>query len=347
MSAIFPILFGILGLGVLMVVHEGGHYLAARAFKMRVTRFSIGFGPALFRHTPKGSPTTYQIAIIPLLAYVQIAGMNPLEDIDPKDEGSYANASLLGRITTIFAGPFANYLFASVLFFAAILVGGKEVPTMKVVVMPNSAAATAQMKDGDEVLEVAGTTVQEWDQMRSLISARPKQETDLGVRRDGQILHLKVTPAPAGESGEGRIGVAPQVQLVPATLGEATSIAIKQPAAVVATTVVQLGRMITGKDKPELSGPVGIVRETARAVKHGLAPFLFLLGLLSAYLGAFNLFPIPALDGGRLMFLAYEATTRRRPNPRIEAQVHAVGLFMMLALIAVVTIVSDIPGRGH
>jgi regulator of sigma E protease len=104
--------------------------------------------------------------------------------------------------------------------------------------------------------------------------------------------------------------------------------------------------MITGKEKPELSGPVGIVRETAKAVKAGFAQFLFLLGLLSAYLGAFNLLPIPALDGGRLMFLGYEAATRRRPNPRIEAQVHAVGLFMMLALIAVVTIVSDLqPGR--
>jgi regulator of sigma E protease len=112
------ILFGILGLGLLMVVHETGHYLAARAFKMRVTRFSIGFGPALARHTPKGSPTTYQIAIIPLLAYVQIAGMNPLEEVDPNDEGSYANASLVGRITTIVAGPLANYLSSRPCFFS-------------------------------------------------------------------------------------------------------------------------------------------------------------------------------------------------------------------------------------
>src|SRR5262249_53172305 len=99
------ILFRILGLGVLLVVRQPGPYLAPRAFKMRVPRFSIGFGPALFRHTPKDSPTTYQIAIIPLLAYVQIAGMNPLEEVDANDKGSYANASLPGRIVTIFAGP--------------------------------------------------------------------------------------------------------------------------------------------------------------------------------------------------------------------------------------------------
>lgn len=89
-------LIAILGLAVLMVVHEGGHYLAARRFGMRVTKFSIGFGPTLWKHRSKDSPTTFQIAIIPFLAYVQIAGMNPYEDSDPKDPESYANASLWG-----------------------------------------------------------------------------------------------------------------------------------------------------------------------------------------------------------------------------------------------------------
>src|SRR5258708_29202769 len=168
------ILFGILGLALLMVVHESGHYVAARVFKMRVTRFSIGFGPALFRHTPKGSPTTYQIAIIPLLAYVQIAGMNPLEDIDPKDEGSYANASLIGRITAIFAGPLANYLFASVLFFAALMIGGKHEPTTSVVVL-DGPAKTAQMKRGDTIVKIDGVGVTDWEQMRQLILARPNK----------------------------------------------------------------------------------------------------------------------------------------------------------------------------
>src|SRR5206468_3202025 len=165
------VLFGILGLGLLMVVHELGHYIAARAFKMRVTRFSIGFGPALFRHTPKDSPTTYQVAIIPFLAYVQIAGMNPLEEIDPHDEGSYANASLIGRITTIFAGPLANYLFASVLFFGSMMIGGHPVPTTNVNVRPGSPAEAGQMRTGDKVVEVAGKPVTEWDQMKSVVSA--------------------------------------------------------------------------------------------------------------------------------------------------------------------------------
>jgi regulator of sigma E protease len=334
-------IFGILGLGLLMIVHESGHYLAARAFHMRVTRFSIGFGPALFRHTPKGSPTTYQVAIIPLLAYVQIAGMNPLEDIDPKDEGSYANASLIGRVVTIFSGPLANYLFASVLFFASMLVSGQGAPTTSVEVLPAGAAAAAQMKSGDKVVEVAGKTITDWSQMRNLIASYPDKTIDVVVEREGQLLHFPVTPKV--DHGEGRIGV--QTIPKPLTVGDAARYAVKQPAELTAETVVGIGRMLTGRQKPDLAGPVGIIRETTNAAKAGLAQYLFLLGLISTSLAVFNLLPIPALDGGRLMFLAYEATTRRRPNPKVEAQVNAVGLLMMLALVVVVTFVVDLPNR--
>src|SRR5580658_4073541 len=146
-----------LGLAVLMVVHEGGHYLSARRFGMRVQKFSIGFGPTLYRHRPPGSPTTYQIAIIPFIAYVQIAGMNPYEEIDPKDPGSYANASLWARVVTIAAGPLANYFFASVLFFFGFMRGGNLVideTSMKITVLPDGPALAADMHDGDKVLSV-------------------------------------------------------------------------------------------------------------------------------------------------------------------------------------------------
>src|SRR6478736_2922159 len=147
----------ILGLAILMVVHEGGHYLAARRFGMRVTKFSIGFGPTLWKHRPKGSATTFQAAIIPFLAYVQIAGLNPYEEIDPKDPESYANASLGARIVTIAAGPIANYFFASVLMFFGFLLGGNPVvdeASMRVHVGANGPAAQAGIVDGDRVLSV-------------------------------------------------------------------------------------------------------------------------------------------------------------------------------------------------
>jgi regulator of sigma E protease len=342
------VVFAVLGLALLMFIHEGGHFIAARAFAMRVTRFSIGFGPSLVRHTPKGSPTTYQIALIPLLAYVQIAGMNPLEEVDPNDKGSYANAKLPGRITTIFAGPLANYVFASVFFFAALLIRGSEdVPTTRVVVVADGAAAAAQIKDGDRVVEVAGEAIgpSDWNRMRAIISSHPNQQIVIAVERNGEILRLPVTPK--GEKGEGRIGVVARPESVPITVGRATVLAVERPATIVMDVIVGLGRMITGKEKPDPMGPLGIVRETARAARHGVTPFLWLLGVLSAYLGAFNLFPIPALDGGRLLFLGYEAATRKRPNPMLEAQVHAVGLVMMLALLVFVTIRFDIFGRSH
>ena len=111
MTAIY-VLLGVLGLALLIVVHEAGHLVVARAFGMRVVRFSIGIGPVLWQHRPRGSETIYQVALIPFLAYVQIAGLNPYEEVDPDDRTSYANSELLARISTIFAGPLANYLFA-------------------------------------------------------------------------------------------------------------------------------------------------------------------------------------------------------------------------------------------
>lgn len=335
------ILVGILGLALLMVVHEGGHLIAARAFGMRVIRFSIGFGPALFRHQPKGSDTIYQVALIPFLAYVQIAGMNPLEEIDPDDKGSYANASLVGRISAIVAGPLANYLFASVLFFAAFMIGGE---TTRVEVMPDGAAAKAGLLDGDKVLKIDDTKIERWEQIPDMVLPKAKQPLTLLVERHGEQKTITVTPEPKAKAGGGQIGVRPMSMVPPMSFKEASVESVLHPAKVVEALVVGLGRIITGRDRPEVTGPVGIVKETSRAAERGSADYLYMLGLLSAYLGGFNLLPFPALDGGRLMFLCYEAVTRRRPNARIEAHVHAVGLLMLLALIAVIS-VFDIRGN--
>src|SRR5260221_12391842 len=151
-------LVAILGLAVLMIVHQAGHYLAARKFGMRVVRFSIGFGPTVWKHRPKGSSTVYQVALIPFLAYVQIAGMNPYEETDPKDPSSYANASLWARMVTIAAGPLTNYFFASVLIFFGLLIGGKEVPdemSMRLIVEAGG-AQVAGIEAGGRVRAVNG-----------------------------------------------------------------------------------------------------------------------------------------------------------------------------------------------
>jgi len=328
------VLVAILGLAVLMIVHEAGHLLAARAFGMRVVRFSIGFGPALWRYQARGSETVYQIALIPFLAYVQIAGMNPFEDVDPDDKSSYANASLVGRISAIFAGPLANYLFASVLFFAALIIGGKHLLTTTVVPM-DGVAKSAQMKRGDTILNIDGVAVTDWDQMRGLISARANKPIDVVVLRGQDHLTLKMTPQL--KDGGGKIGVTPIEKVVPVGMREALSDSVRMPFEVVEELVSGLARIITGKEKPDFKGPVGIVKETSKAAERSTAVFLGFLASLSAYLGGFNLLPFPALDGGRLAFLAYEAVTRRKPNARVEANIHAFGLMLLIALITVVT----------
>lgn len=363
-------LIGILGLALLMVVHEGGHFLAARAAGMRVTKFSIGFGPTFFKVLPKDGyfwfttaadkirvrlwrhdperhgPTIYQVAMIPFLAYVQIAGMNPLEEVDPTDKGSYANAGLLARISAIFSGPAANYLFASVLFFTSLMIGGKPVPPdsksflpTQVDVLAGTPAAAANLRDGDKVVEVGGTPVEAWGKMAEIISKNPGKPLPMVVERDGKRLDVTVTPE--DKNGKGMIGVAMHIQRAPVSVKEAALLSVKMPPKVVENLVVSLGQYITGKADGELGGPTRMIKETAQVAKRGWPELLEFLGALSAYLGAFNLIPFPALDGGRLMFLFYEATTRRRPNARIEAHIHAIGLVMLLGLMIYVTVAND------
>lgn len=349
-----PYILAALGLAVLMVVHEGGHYLAARKFGMRVIRFSIGFGPRLYQHKPAGSPTVYQICIIPFLAYVQIAGMNPYEEIDPKDPGSYANASLWGRIVTISAGPLANYFFASVLMFFAFILGGRTIvdeTSMRVSVAADGAAHAADIRDGDKMLAVNQEPVHDWEELKKAIGAHPGEKITITVQRGssasdenaGVKMDIPVTPAPKGDKYEGKILIGPEYRTETVGVGGAALLSVTEPPKVVYGLVRGLGRMITGKEKPELSGPVGIVKETAGAVRIGAGATFHFLGALSAYLGGFNLLPFPALDGGRLIFLAFEAASRRKPDAKVEARVHAIGLLMMLTLIAFVTYTEVMP----
>jgi regulator of sigma E protease len=363
-------LIGLLGLALLMVVHEGGHFLAARTFGMRVTKFSIGFGPPFFKILPKDGyfwfvtaadrvklrlwrhdperhgPTIYQVALIPFLAYVQIDGMNPLEEADPKDKGSYANASLWARVVTIFGGPLSNYLFASVFFFFAFLLGGKEAVVVVngerqlaayVAPLPDRPAAAAGVREGDKIVEVGGTPIETWDQMAEQISKRPGEPIKVVVERDSERKTIDVTAG--NENGKGKIGVKPHKLGVPAR--EAAVLAVTEPPKVVKNLVVGLGQWIMRKVEGELGGPKKIIDEMAAAAERGLPDFLLLLGTISAYLGAFNLIPFPALDGGRLMFLGYEAVTRRRANAQVETWMNFAGFVMLFGLMIYVTIFKD------
>ncbi len=335
-----------LGLALLMVVHESGHLLAARKFGMRVVRFSIGLGPVLYRQQPVGSSTVYQIALIPFLAYVQIAGMNPYEEIDPADPGSYANASLWARICTIAAGPLSNYLFASILMFGGFYLGGHKVveqTSMRVsLAADNGPASVAGVRDGDRVLRVNGVATPDWETLKRAIGAHPGETITLGIERGSSPVEIKVTPLPVGDKLAGKILIGPYARTVKVNAAEAARLSLTEPPKVVYELVGGLvngiSRKLAGKeDDLEFMGPVGIFKRTSEVVESGAANTMQFLGALSAYLGGFNLLPFPALDGGRLLFLGFEAASRRRADAKVEARVHAIGLVMMLGFIAFLT----------
>ncbi len=341
--SVLPAVVVIVGLGLLMIVHEAGHLLAARAFGMRVTKFSIGIGPAIWRHQPKGSDTVYQLALIPLLAYVQIAGMNPFEEADPDDKGSYANASWFARVAAIFAGPFANYLFASVLAFAT-FVSFPTAPvetapgTVLVSPAPGGVAAAAGLEAGDRIVAIGATPIDTFSTLQKTVLANGTSPMRVEVERpSGERLTLEMTPRLT--DGRPLLGVGP----VLGTLGAgsaalaALELPYRQTVAILGSLPRAFATLFTGGDSG-LRGVVGLVSEGSDFVQTGgLQGTLSLLILVSIGLGAFNLLPVPALDGGRLVFLAYEAVTRRRLDAKAEARVHALGLMLLLALVVVVT----------
>jgi len=348
----FYAVYAILGLAVLMIVHEAGHYFVARAFGMRVERFAIGIGPTIWRHQPKGSDTIFQVGLIPFLAYVQIAGLNPFEEIEADDKGSYANASLLGRISAIVAGPLANYIFASVFFFGYIMLEGdfSEDPivvvddTMKI---PDgkdekgklkfnekaTPASQAGLRTGDRFVAIDGKPIAKWRDIPGLIRPHANDEIRLTVVREGKKMEIAATPG--DRKGKGFLGVRPVS--VPMAVDKGLKRAVQYPAIIVAVSVTAMVGIFTGKESAQLSGPLGLMRETQKAAKEGFGSYLRILGVLSTSLAFFNMLPVPALDGGRLMFLAYEAVTRRRPNQKVEAQVHMVGMVMLLTTLVLVT----------
>ncbi|MAQ18511.1 MAG: membrane-associated zinc metalloprotease [Sandaracinus sp.] len=354
------ILFAILGISILVIVHESGHYFAARAFGMRVTRYSIGFGPTLFKYQPKGSPTTFQVAAIPFLAYVQIAGMNPHEENDPDDPELFNNKSAFARIVTIAAGPIANYLTASLLVFF-ISLAGWPAPWLSNVFMPDderyqvqphepmevesvsedSAAAEAGVEAGDIFLEANGVSVANVTELAEQTKDRGGLATEYLIERGGERLTISMTPREA--NGRALIGVvAVQGEMPPEHVafdaGQAAWAALVFPWRLTEMQLTSIAGMIRERHTDNIGGPVAMTRMVGQAVQSGPTHVFAMLVLLSVALGMFNLLPLPALDGGRLTFLAYEVITRRRPNEKVEAMVHFIGILLLLGVLVLVTI---------
>ena len=338
------VFLAILALGVLIIVHEGGHYLVARLSGMRVDRFSIGFGPALWQF--RRGETEFQIGAIPLGGFVQIAGLNPQEEtIAADDPRAYPNRPVYQRLATIFAGPATNYLFAVLMMALVFNIFG--VPTAGhapevTMLVESSPAEQAGVQLGDEVLSIDGKKVKELSDVAPIIDASKGNPVDVLVQREGEEKHIRVTPRAEGTTWRIGIQIQGRETFVKAPVGAALQAAVVYPYEISKGILKGLGRIITRKEKAEFSGPVGIVKvlkgQMARGPEFGLSMTAF----ISVLLGLFNLLPLPALDGGRLVFLMYEGMSRRRVNQRVEQTVHMVGMVALLSFMLYVTVFHDI-----
>jgi regulator of sigma E protease len=333
----------ILGLGLLIVLHEGGHFLIARLCGMRVERFSIGFGPTLLGF--KRGATTFQIAPIPLGGFVQITGLNPNEEFDKNDPFVYPNRPRWMRLLTILAGPAANYFTAFVLMLMVLLTFGMPSKTQKIIEpMPGKPAAVAGLKAGDVLVEANGQHVSADNPISDVIRAGQGAPVAIKVLRGGQPLTFTVTPE-RQSSGAYQVGIhiGPVDERTPVAPTTAVKEAVLYPYYASIGIMVGLYDMIRGRIHADLSGPIGITKQIKQAADRGAVEFLMIIIQLSVYLGLFNMFPLPALDGGRVVFLAIESVTRRRVNPRIEAAVHTAGIVLLLGVMIVVSF-KDIKG---
>jgi len=338
MSVVFFVV-AIVALAFLIVVHEGGHFLVARLCGMRVERFSIGFGNPLVSF--KRGDTIYQIAPIPLGGFVQITGLNPHEDFDKTDPYVYPNRPRWMRLAVLVAGPAANYLSAFFIALFVFLSVGMPAPGVNsnIVeqVVPGSPAQQIGLKHGDVLVQANDKQLSASVGVSSVIRESKGQPVVLKLVRDGQPMTVTVTAKADAASGDYRIGIKLAEPLMKVPALTALKEAFILPAVTSVRMLENIGQMIVGKQPASLTGPVGITRVLAEQAEQGTVAFLQLVMYLSIYLGLFNLLPLPALDGGRVLFLGINSLRSKELNAKTEATVHMVGLALLLCLFVVVT----------
>jgi regulator of sigma E protease len=342
-TAVLGIVAAVVAVSLLIVLHEAGHYLVARAFGMRVPRFSVGFGKVLLSFERAG--TEWAISALPLGGYVRIEGMAPGEDVSPTDPAIYSNQAAWRRFVTIFAGPAVNYLVAALLAGALLAtIGLRELAPGALVGRPTAGmpAALAGLEDGDRIVAVDGVPVATWGEMVTELQRHPGQTIPLALERGGVRRTVPITPVDQGSKGV--VGFGPHYQLVRAGAGSALAEGFGRSTTAVWQQVTAFGAVFARKHGGgSLSGPFGIIQQLLAAIREGPAAFWSFIWTLSVALAVLNLLPFPGLDGGRLVFLGYELITRRKVNERVEAWVHTIGILVIVVLILGVTVFNDLP----
>lgn len=336
----YMVVAAVLAFGVLVFLHELGHFLVAKRAGVGVETFSIGFGPKVL--VRRYGETDYCVSAFPLGGYVKMVGEHPGEEVSAADrERSFAHRSLAIRTAIVGAGPLANFLLAMVVFLFVFAVFGVPYRTAEVGgVQPGSPAAAAGLQAGDRIVMVAERPVRSWDELSGEVRASQGRPMDLGVLRDGREFLVTLTPA----RGETRnlLGEPEETWLIGIQSAGAVEVERRNPLtagwlAVYRTvelsllTVEVLVKMVVGRvDSANLGGPLMIAQLAGEQAQRGLADYLFLVALLSINLGVLNLLPIPLLDGGHLLFFLIEAVRGRPLDDQQRGVAQQMGLVVLL-----------------
>lgn len=312
---------------LVILLHELGHFTVAKLVGIRVNEFSIGMGPKIIQRE-KGE-TKYTLRILPIGGYVSMEG----EDENSEDPRGFGKASPIARMGVIAAGSFMNFILAIlVLSIVAFSIG--EPTTVIQETTPDSPAEAANIMSGDNIVEINGVKTEDWYELSSAISnSNPNEDILVNLIRDGE--EKSITLRPIIEDGQNIIGISPVHKR---SLSYAIRGGIQQTGMFIKLMFEFVGMIFKGQvSTSDLAGPVGVINEVGQAAKMGFANLLLLLGFISVNLGFFNLLPIPALDGSRLVFIFIELIRGKPIDPDKENFVHMIGFVLLITLMLVVT----------
>jgi regulator of sigma E protease len=348
-SVVYSIGAAVIGLGLLIVFHEFGHFIVAKMCGVGVITFSVGFGPKLW--VKKKGETEYALSAFPLGGYVKMVGEDPDEDVSQADlEKSFARKSLIKRIAIVAAGPGFNLLLAVFLLMLVFVFYGVPVMSTQVSgVESGSPAERAGIMKGDRIVAIDGRPVSGWDELSGAIKSSGGKSLNLQIRRGDEIVNVTVQPIiKEGRSifGERKddwmIGIGSQVTIEKGQPGLAVVKAFYQTYDYAKLTLLAFYKMLVGEVSPRnIGGPILIAQMAGQQAQEGIGSFLAFLAVLSINLGVLNLLPVPVLDGGHLLFFLVEAVIRKPVSVKVREMAQQVGI-CLLALLMVYAFYNDI-----
>lgn len=308
--------------GLIVMSHELGHFLTARASDVKIHEFSLGMGPAIF--TRQGPETLYSIRALPIGGYVKMEG----EDGESEDPRAFTRKSPLKRLLILAAGAMMNFILAYILLVVIMFGLGFASNTIDEVVT-DFPAAEAGMMAGDEIIGIDGTEISTWEEVIQAITSSDGQTMTFTVLRDGETLDLQMTPTISEEDGQYKVGITTRLEKQPS---KAFVYAGKQFYTFftdIFNFFLQLGQ---NNVEGEIIGPVGMVNVIGQASRLGFLNLLFIAAYISINLGIVNLLPFPALDGGRIVFVLIEMVKGSPIDREKEGYVHFIGISILMAL---------------